>query len=97
MVVTEEETVACVSWEEEAVEPEMAKFKLKMFFLFEKKILWICSWIATRALETRVMAVSIEVTWVVSEVFSVSVQVTEALEISLARVEIFELEGKLVA
>ena len=43
------------------------------------------------------MAVSIEVTWVVSEVFSVSVQVTEALEISLAMVEIFELEGKLVA
>ena len=32
VVVTEEETVACVSWEEEAVEPEMAKFKLKMFF-----------------------------------------------------------------
>ena len=39
VVVTEEETVACVSWEEEAVEPEMAKFKLKMFFLFENKIL----------------------------------------------------------
>ena len=43
------------------------------------------------------MAVSIEVTWVLREVFSEVVQVTEAPEISLARVEILELEGKLVA
>ena len=34
-----------------------------------------------------------EVTWVLSEVFSLSVQVTEALEISRAMVEILELEG----
>ena len=46
---------------------------------------------------TRVMAVSIEVIWVLSEVFSVAVQVTEAPEISMAMVEILELEGKLVA
>ena len=39
------------------------------------------------------MADSIEVTWVFSEVFSTLVQVTEALEISLAMVEILELEG----
>ena len=43
------------------------------------------------------MAVSIEVIWVLSEVFSVAVQVTEAPEISMAMVEILELEGKLVA
>ena len=46
---------------------------------------------------TSVMAVSIEVTWVVREDFSVLVQVTEALEISWARLEILELEGKLEA
>ena len=39
------------------------------------------------------MADSMEVTWVLSEVFSLSVQVTEALEISRAMVEILELEG----
>ena len=42
---------------------------------------------------TSVMADSIEVTWVLSEDFSESVQVTEALEISRAMVEIWELEG----
>jgi len=71
-------TADSVSCEEEAVEPE---------------IVWICSWTATRALETSVIADSMEVTWVRREVFSVLVQVTEALEISFAIIEILLLEG----
>lgn len=67
---------------EEAVEPE---------------IVLICSWTTTRALETRTMADSMEVTWVCREIFSVAVQVTDAEEISLAMVEILLLEGKLEA
>lgn len=50
-----------------------------------------------KALETVTIADSMEVTCVLREVFSDSVQVTEAEEISLAIVEILLLEGKLEA
>ena len=38
VVVTDVETVDCVSCEEEAVEPEIAKLKLKIAFFFSAKL-----------------------------------------------------------
>ena len=60
----EEVVTDSVSCEEEAVEPEIAGRKyLKVVSVIFTNLLSICSWIVTRALETRVMADSMEVTW----------------------------------
>ena len=50
-----------------------------------RNLLRICSWMASRTVVTLAIAVSMEVTSVLSEVFSAVVQVTdEAAEIFLA-------------